>query len=138
MDAPLAIRARGITKCFGDVIALDGVDLDVAQASLTAGLATPPACGVDTPAPQNPLAAAVPSAGVPADKQQLAAKWDEWKSHQWLTGPDAKPDYANPAQMNHFTWYQSHEWKKPYPGEDKIFAPEDVPGAYIPSPESDG
>lgn len=25
-----AVRARGITKCFGDVIALDGVDLDVA------------------------------------------------------------------------------------------------------------
>jgi ABC-2 type transport system ATP-binding protein len=30
MDAPPAIRARGITKCFGDVIALDRVDLDVA------------------------------------------------------------------------------------------------------------
>ena len=30
MDVPLAVRARGITKCFGDVVALDGVDLDVA------------------------------------------------------------------------------------------------------------
>ena len=30
MDTPLAVRARGITKCFGDVIALDGIDLDVA------------------------------------------------------------------------------------------------------------
>ena len=30
MDSPLAVRARGITKCFGEVIALDGVDLDVA------------------------------------------------------------------------------------------------------------
>ncbi|WP_231929307.1 bifunctional YncE family protein/alkaline phosphatase family protein [Micromonospora inositola] len=108
------------------------------RTSLTAGLKTPPACGLDTPAPQNPLAAAAPSATVPADKQQVAAKWDEWKSHQRLTGPDAKPDFANPAQMNHFTWYQTHEWTKPYPGEDKIFAPEDVPGAYIPSSESDG
>ncbi|MEV4658835.1 bifunctional YncE family protein/alkaline phosphatase family protein [Micromonospora sp. NPDC049301] len=108
------------------------------RTSLTAGLKTPPACSLDTPAPQNPLAAAAPSATVPADKQQLAAQWDEWKSHQRLTGPDAKPDYANPAQMNHFTWYQAHDWKKPYPGEDKIVAPEDVPGAYIPSPESDG
>ncbi|MCO1593865.1 phosphoesterase [Micromonospora sp. RHAY321] len=108
------------------------------RTSLTAGLATPPACGVDTPAPQNPLAAAAPSATVPADKQQVAAQWDEWKSHQRLTGPDAKPDFANPAQMNHFTWYQAHDWKKPYPGEDKFFAPDDVPGAYIPSPESDG
>lgn len=30
MDTPLAVRARGITRCFGDVVALDGVDLDVA------------------------------------------------------------------------------------------------------------
>jgi ABC-2 type transport system ATP-binding protein len=30
MDTPMAVRARGITKCFGDVVALDGIDLDVA------------------------------------------------------------------------------------------------------------
>jgi len=30
MDSSRAVRARGITKCFGEVIALDGVDLDVA------------------------------------------------------------------------------------------------------------
>src|ERR1700749_1703729 len=30
MDTPMAVRARGITKSFGDVVALDGVDLDVA------------------------------------------------------------------------------------------------------------
>ncbi len=29
MDTPLTVRARGITKRFGDVIALDGIDLDV-------------------------------------------------------------------------------------------------------------
>jgi YVTN family beta-propeller protein len=108
------------------------------RTSLTAGLATLPTCGADIPAPQNPNAAAAPSATVPSDKKQVAAQWDEWKSHQRLTGPDAKPDFANPAQMNHFTWYQAHDWTKPYPGEDKIFAPEDVPGAYMPSPESDG
>jgi len=108
------------------------------RTSLTAGLSTPPACGVDTPAPQDPNAAAVPSAKVPSDKQALAAQWETWKSKQRLTGPHAVPDYANPAQMNHFTWYETHGWKKPYPGEDKIFAPKDVPGAYLPSSESDG
>jgi YVTN family beta-propeller protein len=107
------------------------------RTSLTLGLSTPPSCGVDTPAPQNPVAAAAPSGTVPADMQQMAARWDEWKSHQRLTGPDAKPDFANPAQMDHFTWYQAHDWKKTYPGEDKIFAPEDVPGAYIPPAETD-
>ncbi|MFF7897856.1 alkaline phosphatase family protein [Streptomyces sp. NPDC007920] len=105
---------------------------------LTEGLKTPPACGVDTPAPQNPRAAAVPSVTVPADQRAVAAKWDAWKSKQRLTGPDARPDFANPAQMNHFTWYETHGWKTPYPGEKKIFTPDDVPGAYIPSPESDG
>ncbi|POX52527.1 phosphoesterase [Streptomyces sp. Ru71] len=108
------------------------------RASLTDGLKTPPPCGTDTPAPQNPQAAAVPSAKVPADKEQLAAEWDAWKAKQRLTGPHAVPDFANPAQMNHFTWYQTHEWKKPYPGESKIYAPQDVPGAAIPSAESDG
>jgi ABC-2 type transport system ATP-binding protein len=29
MGVPLAVRARAVTKCFGDVIALDGIDLDV-------------------------------------------------------------------------------------------------------------
>ncbi|MFE5402721.1 alkaline phosphatase family protein [Streptomyces sp. NPDC056580] len=108
------------------------------RTSLTGGLKTPPACGTDTPAPQDPAAAPAPSAKVPADKRSLAAHWDRWKSKQRLTGPNAVPDYANPAQMNHFTWYETHNWKKPYPGESKIFEPDDVPGAYIPSAESDG
>lgn len=108
------------------------------RTSLTDGLKTPPSCGVDTPAAQDPRAAAVPSTKVPADKKSLAAAWDAWKSQQHLTGPHAIPDYADPAQLNHLTWYQTHNWTRPYPGEGKIYAPNDVPGAYIPSAESDG
>ncbi|MEV5385288.1 alkaline phosphatase family protein [Streptomyces sp. NPDC052721] len=108
------------------------------RTSLTDGVKTPPSCGPDTPAAQDPKAAAVPSAKVPADKKSLAAAWDVWKSKQHLTGPHAVPDYANPAQMNHLTWYQTHNWTRPYPGEKKIYAPNDVPGAYLPSAESDG
>ncbi|MFI5735510.1 bifunctional YncE family protein/alkaline phosphatase family protein [Kribbella sp. NPDC051587] len=108
------------------------------RTSLTAGLATPPPCGPDVPAAQNPAAAPAPTATVPADKQALAAQWDSWKSQQRLTGPDARADFANPAQMNHFDWYQAHEWSTPYPGETQLFAPADVPGAAIPAPESDG
>jgi len=106
------------------------------RTSLTLGLPTPPSCGVDTPAPQDPTAAAAPSARVPANEQAVAGKWEAWKAAQRLTGPDAKPDFANPAQMNHFTWYQTHDWTKPYPGEKEIFAPENVPGAYLPSAET--
>ncbi|MFH8663019.1 ABC transporter ATP-binding protein [Streptomyces afghaniensis] len=47
MDSQLAIRARGITKCFGDVVALDGVDLDVAQGQIH-GLVGPNGAGKTT------------------------------------------------------------------------------------------
>ncbi|NBH11280.1 bifunctional YncE family protein/alkaline phosphatase family protein [Amycolatopsis sp. SID8362] len=108
------------------------------RTSLTDGLKTQPSCGPDTPAAANPAAAPVPSSAVPADKQQVAAQWQEWTTHQRLTGPDAVADYANPAQMNHFTWYQTHGWQLPYPGENQVFAPAQVPGAYLPAAESDG
>jgi YVTN family beta-propeller protein len=106
------------------------------RTSLTLGLPTLPPCGADTIPPQ--LAAAEPSTTVPADKQQVAAQWQQWQTHQRLTGPNATADYANPAQMNHFTWYQTHGWTQPYPGEDKIYNPDQVPGAYIPAAEGDG
>ncbi|GAA3360329.1 alkaline phosphatase family protein [Streptomyces antimycoticus] len=108
------------------------------RTSLTDGVKTPPSCGLDTPAAQSLKAAAVPSASVPTDMKNVAAQWNQWKSKQRLTGPQAVPDYAPPAQMNHLTWYETHNWAKPYPGEKKIYAPQDVPGAYIPSAENDG
>ncbi len=104
------------------------------RTSLTLGLATPPPCGSDAVAPQ--YAAAQPSTSVPADEKQVAAQWEQWKTHQRLTGENATPDYANPAQMNHLTWYQTHGWTTPYPGEHKIYTPDQVPGAYMPSAES--
>ncbi len=47
MDSQLAVRARGITKCFGDVVALDGVDLDVARGRIH-GLVGPNGAGKTT------------------------------------------------------------------------------------------
>jgi ABC-2 type transport system ATP-binding protein len=47
MDTPLAIRARGITKSFGEVVALDGVDLDVADGQIH-GLVGPNGAGKTT------------------------------------------------------------------------------------------
>ena len=47
MDTLLAIRARGITKFFGDVVALDGIDLDVAQGQIH-GLVGPNGAGKTT------------------------------------------------------------------------------------------
>jgi len=109
------------------------------RTSLTLGVSPQPSCGSDTPAPQDKKAAAAPtSTAVPEAQQDLAAEWKTWASHQRLTGPHAVPDYANPEQMNRYTWYQTHNFAKPYPGDKKVYAPGDVPGAYIPSPDSDG
>jgi ABC-2 type transport system ATP-binding protein len=47
MDALLAVRARGISKCFGEVVALDGVDLDVTQGQIH-GLVGPNGAGKTT------------------------------------------------------------------------------------------
>ncbi|MEU6092816.1 ABC transporter ATP-binding protein [Streptomyces sp. NPDC047085] len=47
MGKPLAVRARGITKCFGDVVALDGIDLDVTQGQIH-GLVGPNGAGKTT------------------------------------------------------------------------------------------
>ncbi|MTD57966.1 ABC transporter ATP-binding protein [Amycolatopsis pithecellobii] len=47
METPPAIRARGVTKCFGEVIALDGIDLDVAQGQIH-GLVGPNGAGKTT------------------------------------------------------------------------------------------
>ncbi|MEU0256719.1 ABC transporter ATP-binding protein [Streptomyces sp. NPDC006184] len=47
MDSQLAIRARGITKYYGDVVALDGVDLDVTQGQIH-GLVGPNGAGKTT------------------------------------------------------------------------------------------
>ncbi|MER5391855.1 ABC transporter ATP-binding protein [Saccharopolyspora sp. NPDC002686] len=47
METPLAVRARGITKCFGDVVALDGIDVDVVQGQIH-GLVGPNGAGKTT------------------------------------------------------------------------------------------
>jgi hypothetical protein len=66
----------------------------------------------------------------------VAAQWATWITKQHTTGPNAVPDYANPEQMNRYVWYQTSDWKKPYPGDSKIYAPSEVPGATLPGFDS--
>jgi ABC-2 type transport system ATP-binding protein len=47
MDTPLAVRARGITKSFGEVVALDRIDVDVAPGRIH-GLVGPNGAGKTT------------------------------------------------------------------------------------------
>ena len=112
------------------------------QIPLTEGVATEPDCGPDTlgrkgTAAKKLNAAVAKKVAIPDGKKKLAAQWESWSQHQRFTGARAVPDYANPAQMNRWTWYRTHDWKTPYPGDTKLYAPSAVPGHYLPSPEVD-
>ncbi|HEY6886260.1 MAG TPA: alkaline phosphatase family protein [Solirubrobacter sp.] len=105
------------------------------QVPLTQGISTAPACGLDTLG-QTAAPAAAQAPKVPAEQSATAAAWQAWIGKQRTTGNGAVADYANPEQMNRFTWYEAHAWKVPYPGDPTLFAPDEVPGAYIPSADT--
>jgi hypothetical protein len=103
------------------------------QIPLTEAIATPPACGLDTLGQTGAGAATV----VPANEQATAAQWATWLKAQHTMGNGAVPDFANPLQMNRYTWYQAHDWKVPYPGDSKIYTPSQVPGFSLPSSDAE-
>ena len=111
------------------------------QIPLTENISTAPACGLDTLGLTGASATALNKAvarrtAVPASEKATAAAWETWLARQHTTGNGAIPDYAHPEQMNRYTWYRVHQWKVPYPGDSKIYAPAQVPGGYIPSSET--
>jgi hypothetical protein len=40
---------------------------------------------------------------------------------------------VNPSQLNRFDWYSAHDWKVAYPGDSKIYLPDQVPGYRLPA-----
>jgi hypothetical protein len=129
------------------------------QTSLTAGLSTLPSCGANVPGPllagpattaaditaaqKNPVAVksadALATPAIPATMSGVAAEWTAWLKLQHTSGgTNAVPDYANPEQMNRYDWYVNSNFTKPYPGDGKIFAPNEVPGVYLPSSDNEG
>ncbi|WP_426243812.1 alkaline phosphatase family protein [Nocardioides sp. LHG3406-4] len=113
------------------------------QVPLTESIATPPACGLDTlglsgQAAKDLNAAEAKRAVVPGPEKGLAKAWEKWIAQQHLTGNGAIADYAHPEQMNRWTWYETHSWTTPYPGDPEVYGPAEVPGASIPSADHDG
>jgi YVTN family beta-propeller protein len=106
-------------------------DVKPNRVPLTENIATPPACGLDTPTG----ARAVQAAPTPAPYVSYATAWQAWAAKQHLTGAKAQPDLANPELMNRFTWYDAHHWELPYPGDERIYLPDEVPGAALPGSE---
>ena len=111
------------------------------QVPLTEGVTPAPDCGPDTlgltgAAAQNLNTQEAQKVAVPDAATNVAGKWQAWAEKQRFTGNSAQPDHANPAQMNRYTWYRTHEWKVPYPGDSSIYAPSQVPGGDIPGTDS--
>jgi hypothetical protein len=112
------------------------------QVPLTEGVVTEPSCGWDTlgktgAAAEELNAAVAKKTAIPASQLSTATKWEKWTQSQHLIGNGAVPDYAHPEQLNRYIWYQTHQWKAPYPGDSRIYAPVDVPGADIPGVDGD-
>ncbi|MEH7546857.1 phosphoesterase [Bacillus sp. AFS076308] len=76
---------------------------------------------------------------VTPEAQELSKKWTEWsnKNKEKLVGRNASPDETNANMLNHAVWYATKGFDKPYPGEKKVQAPEEVekqPESFAPSP----
>ena len=85
--------------------------------------------------PSSSAAETVDVKSAPKAKRSVAEAWDKWtvEQHSHLTGLHAVPDSVNVPQMNRYDWYTAHDWKKPYPGDGKILAPDQVPGRSLPA-----
>ncbi|HEX6453626.1 MAG TPA: bifunctional YncE family protein/alkaline phosphatase family protein [Trebonia sp.] len=82
-----------------------------------------------------------PAASAPASEKSVAAAWSTWYqtvAEPTLTGSKALADSANPEQLNRYDWYTATGWTKPYPGDNKILAPDQVPGRNLPAADLDG
>ncbi|MBE7188402.1 alkaline phosphatase family protein [Jatrophihabitans endophyticus] len=76
--------------------------------------------------------ASAKSLGVPANERSVYREWVVWSRHQRFSGSRPMADWANPEQLDRLDWYSSHGWTSPYPGDSRIFAPDDVPGHTLP------
>jgi len=90
--------------------------------------------GVNDPFSATSAAKKLSAAGtVPASMRKVYEAWVLWSRHQRFSGGKAKQDFAKPALLNRVDWYSAHNWRVAYPGDRRIFAPDQVPGRNIPA-----
>jgi YVTN family beta-propeller protein len=73
------------------------------------------------------LAAVVKRYAVPAAMESVYQRWVAWGANQHFSGTDPIPDYAYPWMLNRFDWYDATGWRTPYPGDPKVYPPDEVP-----------
>jgi YVTN family beta-propeller protein len=74
-----------------------------------------------------------PQGVVPADMESVYKAWEAWNAQQGREGHFDGPDKVNPQQLNRFDWYSAHDWRLAYPGDPKIYLPDQVPGRNLPA-----
>ncbi|MGW4487427.1 bifunctional YncE family protein/alkaline phosphatase family protein [Amycolatopsis sp. NPDC004368] len=91
--------------------------------------------GVSNLIPVTPASAQARAAPVvPAAQQQTAAAWAQWHHDDALpklTGAHAQVDGVNQPQLSRYDWYTSTGWTKPFPGENRILRPDEVPSRFL-------
>ena len=70
-----------------------------------------------------------PQGLVPRSMRSVYRAWLRWDQAE----SDLRADSMNPAQMNRFDWYSAHNWRVAYPGDPKIYLPDQVPGRHLPA-----
>jgi YVTN family beta-propeller protein len=75
---------------------------------------------------------------VPLAEHSVYKAWVAWSKHQRFDGSTAIEDFAKPAQLNRLDWYSAHNWQVAYPGDARIYAPDQVPGRNLPAQDLDG
>jgi YVTN family beta-propeller protein len=74
-----------------------------------------------------------PQGLVPASMRTVYEAWVTWSKQQAALGRYAHQDRINPAQENRLDWYSAHNWSVAYPGDRKIYLPDQVPGRKLPA-----
>jgi hypothetical protein len=105
------------------------------QIPLTLGAPGYPSTLTAVPAGASPAErrAFSPQGVVPANMRSVYAAWQAWGSQQVAEHHFDGPDRVNPQLMDRFNWYASHDWRVAYPGDPKIYTPDEVPGRNLPA-----
>ena len=74
-----------------------------------------------------------PQGFVPAAMRKVYDAWVLWTKVQAEHGSMSRADREKPALLNRFDWYSAHNWSVAYPGDPKIYAPDQVPGRNLPA-----
>jgi YVTN family beta-propeller protein len=75
-----------------------------------------------------------PQGVVPPDMRSVYDAWMAWQKQQAAdNGSMSRADREKPVLLNRFDWYSAHNWSVAYPGDPKIYTPNEVPGRNLPA-----